>query len=108
MLPSCPCPRHPEAEPGSFRVSPGCGLLSPSADFPQGQLGGMKSLSLPLLEDSLSPEKAVTSQEDGPNSRVERLIMDNLQTWKATEMELLQVPPLRCKNSLFKFLDAAP
>ncbi|XP_064339857.1 trafficking protein particle complex subunit 9-like [Camelus dromedarius] len=31
MLPSCPCPRHPEAEPGSFRISPECSLLSPSA-----------------------------------------------------------------------------
>ncbi len=31
MLPSCPCPRHPEAEPGSFRISPECSLHSPSA-----------------------------------------------------------------------------
>ncbi|XP_072813450.1 uncharacterized protein [Vicugna pacos] len=32
MLPSCPCPWHPEAEPGSFRIYPECGLHSPSAE----------------------------------------------------------------------------
>ncbi|XP_072804801.1 uncharacterized protein [Vicugna pacos] len=41
----------------------------------QGQLCVMKSLCLPLLEDSLSPENAVTSQEDGPNFGVESFLI---------------------------------
>ncbi|XP_072813611.1 uncharacterized protein [Vicugna pacos] len=41
----------------------------------QGQLCVMKSLCLPPLEDSLSPEKAVTSQEDGPNFGVESFLI---------------------------------
>ncbi|XP_064347236.1 trafficking protein particle complex subunit 9-like [Camelus dromedarius] len=33
MLRSCPCPCHPEAEPGSYRISPECGLHSSSTAF---------------------------------------------------------------------------